>query len=65
VLATLQAAVINLDDPAAQLVLEAAAAVPCVTYAIDNQEADVVAESYKMDIWESEVGEAAVVGWWW
>lgn len=33
----LQAAIINLDDPAYPLVVEAAAAVPHITYAIDNQ----------------------------
>lgn len=33
----------------------AASSVPIVTYGIDNRAADVVAESAKMDIWESEV----------
>eukprot|EP00983_Pelagomonas_calceolata_P039470 1137194-Pelagomonas_calceolata.AAC.6 len=51
-----QAAVINLDDPAADLVKASASAVPVVTYGIDNPDADVYAETAKMDIWESEVG---------
>jgi len=52
---TTQAAVINLDDPAADLVKASASAVPVVTYGIDNPDADVYAETAKMDIWESEV----------
>ncbi len=50
-----QAAVVNLDDPGADLVRAAASAVPVVTYGIDNMDADVVAETAKIDIWESEV----------
>jgi UDP-N-acetylmuramate-alanine ligase len=51
----MQAAIINLDDPGADLVKSAASAVPIVTYGIDNADADVVAETAKMDIWEREV----------
>ncbi|KAF5832882.1 Mur ligase [Dunaliella salina] len=52
---TTQAAVINIDDPAADVVKAAASAVPVVTYGIENPDADVYAETAKMDIWESEV----------
>jgi len=50
-----QAAIINLDDPAVTLVIKAAQGVPHITYAIENQDAAVWAESFKFDIWESEI----------
>ncbi len=54
-----QAAVVNLDDPHAQRVLDAASSVPCITYALAaDKGADVWAESVSFDIWESEVRRA-------
>ena len=50
-----QAAVINLDDPVAPQLLEQVRGFPVVTYGIDNADADVVAESARFTIWESEV----------
>jgi len=52
-----------MDDPEVDLVRKASAAVPVVTYGIDNQDADVVVDSAKMDIWESEVGLLGRGGW--
>ena len=50
-----QAAVINLDEPVAFQLMEQVRGFPVVTYGIDNAEADVVAESARFTIWESEV----------
>ncbi|KAJ9528971.1 hypothetical protein QJQ45_000528 [Haematococcus lacustris] len=50
-----QLAIVNLDDPLSPELLELSKLVVSVTYAIDNTEADVVAESMKSDIWENEV----------
>ena len=51
----MQAAVVNLDDPAASRVLDTVGQMPIVTYGIDNDEADVIAESARFNIWESEI----------
>ncbi len=46
---------INLDDPAAPRIIERTGKMPTVTYGIDNTDADVVAESARFTIWESEI----------
>ncbi|PNW75268.1 hypothetical protein CHLRE_12g519900v5 [Chlamydomonas reinhardtii] len=51
-----QALVLNADDPAAEQLLERlGGAVPVVTYGVVNKGADVVAESIKSNIWETEL----------
>ncbi|GAX74661.1 hypothetical protein CEUSTIGMA_g2109.t1 [Chlamydomonas eustigma] len=50
-----QAAVINLDDPSAPLFMQRVGSLPMVTYGIDRTDADVVADSARFSIWESEV----------
>lgn len=65
-----QAAVINLDDPNAELVFEAASAVSCITYSTDPTKRDPKGElvkvaldstaGYKNSIWESEVGRLSL-----
>lgn len=50
-----QRAVINVDDEAAPDVLQAASAVPCLTYGIDNANADVRVESLQLSLWRTTV----------
>jgi UDP-N-acetylmuramate-alanine ligase len=53
-----QRAVINIDDAAAAAVLEAASGVPCVTFGIDNLQADVRVESLELSLWRTTVSTA-------
>jgi UDP-N-acetylmuramyl tripeptide synthase len=50
-----QAAVVNLDDELADMVLKEASAVRCVTYSTRSQDADVWLEEHKQSIWEAEM----------
>lgn len=50
-----QAAVVNMDDAFAPLVLQRVGPMPVVTYSYSNKEADVFVDSAKYSIWESEV----------
>lgn len=50
-----QRAVINIDDEAAAAVLDAAAAVPCITYGVNNARADVRVESLDLTLWRTTV----------
>ncbi|KAK9805281.1 hypothetical protein WJX72_010844 [[Myrmecia] bisecta] len=53
--ASRQRAVINVDDPYADDIKQFATAVPVVTYAVNDREADVWAEKVKFSIWETEI----------
>lgn len=56
---------LNLDDPGAPALLQALDnAVPVVTYGINAKDANVVAESIKSNIWETEVGQQATFSIW-
>lgn len=50
-----QRAVINIDDPAAEAMAEAASQVPVVTYSFESTEADVYSRSVKFSIWETSM----------
>jgi UDP-N-acetylmuramoyl-L-alanyl-D-glutamate--2,6-diaminopimelate ligase len=51
-----QVLVVNADDPAtAELLRRLNNAVPVVTFGMSNSRADVFVESYKNNIWETEV----------
>ncbi len=54
-----------MDDPGAPELLKALGnTVPVVTYGIKTKDANVVAESIKMNIWETEVGQQATCSIW-
>jgi len=50
-----QRAVINIDDPVAQDMADAAKQVPVVTYSFENPEADVYSKTVKFSIWETSM----------
>lgn len=53
-----QVLVVNLDDPATEELLRRLNnVVPVVTFGLSNSRADVFVESYKNNIWETEVRE--------
>ncbi|KAK9840910.1 hypothetical protein WJX81_000011 [Elliptochloris bilobata] len=57
-----QRAVINLDDPFAALMQEAASAVPVVTYSLYNRDADVSVERLRLNMEETQVLVRTPVG---
>ncbi|KAL0055346.1 hypothetical protein WJX82_010861 [Trebouxia sp. C0006] len=57
-----QRAVVNSDDPYADDLKRFAAAVPVVTYAINDRSADVHAEKVVLGIWESEITVRTPIG---
>lgn len=50
-----QRAIINLDDPNAQYMADAAQRVPVVTYSFSNDAADVYAQQVRFSIWETDL----------
>lgn len=50
-----QRAVVNLDDEASEAVLKAASRVPCITYSLNNPQADVRVESLQLSLWQTTV----------
>ena len=55
-------AVINLDDPYADEFRAAAGEIPVVTYAVNDRDADVVAEKVTKTIWESVIRVRVTLG---
>ena len=47
--------VVNLDDPYVDEFRSAAGPVPCITFAVNDREADVWAEKVVKSVWESEI----------